>query len=100
MNHEDTGRNDRVGPVLEAGEIAEAVIAAIRSLNSDVLVEDRGSYLRVLGPSPCMVTRAAIEQALGRPFLLPSDLERIMLSFKGTFNMTAERAEWVWKRAS
>jgi hypothetical protein len=41
---------DRVGPVLQSGELGNAIVAAIRDLNSDVLVTDRGAYLRVLVP--------------------------------------------------
>jgi hypothetical protein len=89
-----TGLSDHVGPVLEPGEPAEAVIAAIRELNRDVVVHDRGSYLRVLVPRRCEVTRAAIEAILGRPFRLPGDLEPLMPAFKGRFSVTHERAVW------
>jgi len=83
-----------VGPVLEAGEIARAVIEAIRSSNQGVSIRDRGSYLRVLVPDRCLVTRAAIEAALGRPFGLPGDLECVMPSFKGQFTVTDDFAMW------
>lgn len=89
-----TGAADRVGPVLEAGETARAVVAAVRQLNGDVVVLDRGSYLRVLVPGRCVVTREAIEQALGRPFRLPGDLEMVMPSFKGLLRMGNEEAVW------
>ena len=91
-------RRDHVGPVLEAGEIADAVVAAIRSLNEAVIVEDRGSYLRVLCPERCRVTRSAIEAALGRPFRLPGDLEHLMPSFKGSFAVDGEEASWSVRR--
>jgi hypothetical protein len=39
---------DHVGPVLQVGVLSEAIVAAIRDLNSDVEVIDRGGYLRVL----------------------------------------------------
>jgi MmoB/DmpM family protein len=83
-----------VGPILEAGETAEAVITAIRQINPEVLVQDRGSYLRVMAPRRCEVTREAIEKVLGRPFLLPGDLEGLMPSFMGSFTVTEERAVW------
>ena len=57
---------DWVGPVLQAGPVADAVIAAIRELNADVEVVDRGVYLRVLVPRRCRVTRAALERHRGR----------------------------------
>src|SRR5215471_10354779 len=87
---------DGVGPVLDAGEPAQAIIAAIRKLNSNVTVVDRWSYLRVLVPDRCVVARAAVEEALGRSFLLPGDLELVMPSFQGTLTMTDEEAVWAW----
>jgi toluene monooxygenase system ferredoxin subunit len=86
--------DEPVGPVLEAGENANAVVEAIRRLNRSVAVQDRGSYLRVLVPGRCVVTRAAIESILGRPFRLPGDLELLMPSFKGMFRVSEDEAEW------
>ncbi len=85
---------DRVGPVLQAGAAAEALIAAIRELNHDVTVQDRGSYLRVLVPSRCVVTRVSIERHLGAAFELPGDLEKLMPSFKGRFEVDHDQAQW------
>jgi hypothetical protein len=85
---------DRVGPVLEAGEVATAIVAAIRELDPGVELSDRGAYVRVLAADRCRVTRAAIERALGRPFQLPGDLEAVMPSFKGTFAVSEDEATW------
>lgn len=85
---------DRVGPVLQAGPGAQAVICAIEALNADVELLDRGAYVRVLVPRRCLVTRVAIEARLGRPFRLPRDLEAIMSSFKGRFRVSADEACW------
>ena len=85
---------DGVGPVLEVGEVARAIVAAIRSQQADVQVQDRDAYLRVLVPARCHVTRSAIERELGHAFELPGDLERVMPSFKGTFHVTDEGASW------
>ena len=93
-----TGDRDRVGPVLQAGPAADAVVSAIRSLNEDVVVVDRGAYVRVLVPRRCIVTRAAIEATTREPFRLPGDLERIMPSFKGRFHVTEEQAVWELSR--
>jgi toluene monooxygenase system ferredoxin subunit len=87
-------RERHVGPVLEASESGRAVVAAIRELNEQVEVVDRGAYLRVLVPGRCLVTRRAIEQALGRAFHLPTDLEALMPAFKGFLQMDDERVEW------
>lgn len=87
-------RRDSVGPVLQTGPEADAVIAAISALNPGVELLDRGAYVRVLVPSCCVVTRAAIETQLARPFRLPRDLEAIMSSFKGRFRVNADEASW------
>jgi toluene monooxygenase system ferredoxin subunit len=92
LHHLSRGRH--VGPVLEASESGRAVVAAIRELNDPVEVLDRGAYLRVLVPDRCLVTRQAIEQALGRAFHLPTDLEALMPAFKGFLQMDDERVEW------
>lgn len=84
----------RVGPVLQAGPIALAVVEAIRALNRDVGVEDRGSYVRVSCPERCVVSRAAIEERLHHAFVLPGALEQIMPSFKGFLHITDDAVSW------
>lgn len=85
---------DAVGPVLQAGRAAEAVIAAIREQNPGAEVIDRGAYLRVLVPWRCVVTRECIERHAREAFRFPSDLELVMSSFKGKLSLTAESACW------
>jgi MmoB/DmpM family protein len=90
--------HDTVGPVLIAGELATAVIAAIRECNVGVEIADRGAYLRVLVPSCCVVSRAAIERQLGADFELPGDLEQVMASFKGTLVIAETEVRWEARR--
>src|SRR5919109_5110384 len=85
---------DRVGPVLQSGSIANAIIAAIKDLNEDVLVVDRGAYQRILVPRCCVVTRSAIEKHLGRPFRFPGELETVMSAFKGSLQLNHNDAAW------
>ncbi len=86
--------SDDVGPVLQEGPEAAAIVSAIRRQNVDVRVIDRGSYLRVLCPRRCVVTRVGIEAELGRPFRLPRDLELVVSSFKGRFHVSESEASW------
>lgn len=88
---------DYVGPVLQAGLLTDAIIAAIRDLNEDVLVVDRGAYLRVLAPKKCIVTRTGIESYLGRTMRFPGELETVMPSFKGAIQLTQDEAVWQLK---
>jgi toluene monooxygenase system protein D len=85
---------DRVGPVLQSGAIATAIIAAIKDLNHDVMVVDRGAYVRVLVPRCCVVTRSAIEKHLGRSFRFPGELETVMSAFKGSLELNQNDAAW------
>ena len=84
----------RVGPVLQAGPLADAILAAIRELNAEVQVIDRGSYLRVLVPERCRVTRAQVQRHAAAAFRLPQDLEQVMSSFQGRFFVSPEEARW------
>jgi len=88
----------RVGPVLDASDRGRAVLEAIRRSNPSVQVIDRGAYARVLVPGSCRVTRGAIEGVLGRPFVLPTDLEAVMPAFKGFLRMDHDSIEWGCER--
>ena len=90
---------DHVGPVLQNGVLADAIVSAIRDLNSDVLVMDRGAYLRVLVPRRCVVTRNAIEKHLGRPVRFPGELETVMAAFKGALQLSQDEAVWQFGNA-
>jgi MmoB/DmpM family len=94
MTEEVAGVYDRVGPVLQAGSVANAIIAAIKDLNQDVMVVDRGAYVRVLVPQCCVVTRQAIEKHLGRRFRFPGELETVMSAFKGSLQLNQNDAAW------
>jgi hypothetical protein len=83
-----------VGPVLESGPVAEAILAAIQIANKDVIVVNRGAYLRILSPGRCRVFRADIEAVMGRPFALPGDIEQVMPSFRGILSVSEDVAEW------
>src|SRR5580658_8878489 len=94
MTQEAAGDYHRVGPVLQTGSVANAIVAAIKDLNQDVVVVDRGAYLRVLVPECCVVTRSAIEKHLGRPFRFPGELETVMSAFKGSLQLNQDDAAW------
>ena len=80
-----------VGPVIQTGEVARAVTAAIEEDNSDrsVQVIDRGSYVRVECQGECIINRATVERELGRPFRL-HELEANMPSFAGRIETSTE----------
>lgn len=83
-----------VGPVLEDGPLARALIAAITDENPVAVVQDEGAYLRVMSPRRCVLTRARVEDEFGAPVQFPGDLEVVMPSFAGRMRLTEDEAEW------
>lgn len=99
MTTQSPGTYDSVGPVLQSGPVANAIIAAIQDLNKDVIVVDRGAYVRVLVPQCCVVTRSAIEKHLGRTFRFPGELETVMSAFKGSLRLNQDDAAWCFDQS-
>ena len=83
-----------VGPVLQSTPFAQVIAAAIVEDNDDVIVSDRGGYLRVLAPRVCRLSRATVEAATGSPVRFPGELEVIMSSFAGRMRLTENGAVW------
>ena len=86
-----------VGPVLTGHPRAQAVLEAIRRLNPSVEIHNRGSYMRVLAPRRCLVTRSAIEDILRQPFDFRAELEIMMPSFKGRMRLDDDEAVWTFE---
>ncbi len=87
--------HDLVGPVIRAGNLAEAVIEAVETDNpdSDVLILDRDDYVRIHTSGRCRLTQASLERCLGQPYQLAA-LEIDMPSFKG--RLSTRTSEYVW----
>lgn len=83
-----------VGPVLIMGELCEHIIKAIKQLNHSVTIEEYGSYVRVLVPECCRLTKQAVEAESGMRFTLPESLELIMPSFKGQLSCSEDEVLW------
>ena len=86
---------DMVGPVIRSGPLAEAIIDAVADDNpgSDVIVVDRGDYLRIHTARSCRLTRASLERHLGQAMPLAA-LEIDMPSFTGRLRTRVD--EYVW----
>lgn len=92
---ERTAGRHLVGPVLQAGEIANAVIDAIRIDNPgmDVDIVDRGSYIRVHTVGLCRLTRQSLEEAMGHPIEL-TEIEPVLASFAGRISTGSDEIVW------
>ncbi len=95
------GHVKMVGPVVRGmdGELADALIEAIENDNPDaeVTIDDRAGYIRISVPRRCRVTRASLEDALGRDFEL-SELEPALSAFAGRMRFTDDEIEWYLER--
>jgi toluene monooxygenase system protein D len=90
-----------VGPVIRGMDtnLADAVIDAIEVDNPDaeVLVDDQGGYIRIGTPNVCRLTRASLEEALGRTFQL-HQLEPQLAGFAGRMKLTDDEVVWFLER--
>ena len=82
---------NKVGPVLSAGEIADAAIEAIYEDNpdKDVTVHDHQAYIRVETDTVCFIQRETMEAKLGRPFQM-QELETVLSSFAGQIETSTD----------
>jgi len=90
-----------VGPVVRGldSNLADAVIDAIEADNpdADVVVDDEGGYIRISTPNLCRLTRASLEDALGRTFKL-HQLEPQLAGFAGRMRLTDDEVVWYLER--
>ncbi|WP_286885885.1 MmoB/DmpM family protein [Aneurinibacillus sp. UBA3580] len=98
VNHVE--KTMKVGPVLRANEMAEAIIEAIQLDNSDRNIEiiDRGGYIRVQADDYCIITKKTMEEVLGREFRMPGELEVNLSSFIGRINPGTDAVEFISKK--
>lgn len=90
-----------VGPVIRGmdDELARAVVEAVEIDNpdADVVVEDRGGYIRISVPQRCRLTAASLSDVLGRPFRL-AELEPSLSGFAGRMRGDDDVIVWFLER--
>lgn len=86
-----------VGPVVRAGEVADAVAEAARLDNPsrEVTVVDHTAYVRVQCADECVIRRETMEETLGRPFLM-RELEVNLASFAGQIETTSDHVRFFY----
>ena len=96
-----TTQTKMVGPVVRGMDaaLAEAMITAIEIDNpdADVDVDDQGGYIRITTPGRCVLTRASLEDALGRPMQL-HQIEPQLAGFAGRMLAGDEEVVWYLER--
>ena len=90
-------RNNKVGPVVRAGEVADAVAEAAEIDNPDkeVHVEANGAYSRIYAEGELVLRRTTIEEELGRPFQM-NELEINLASFAGRIETSDDHARFFY----
>lgn len=91
--------NNRVGPVMRAGELAEAVVQAAREDNpgKEIRVDDKRAYLRIDTDDEMILRRETIERHLGRSFKM-NDLEVDLSSFAGRIETDSDQIRFYLKK--
>jgi len=91
--------NNRVGPVMRAGDIAQAVVEAAEIDNPDkaITVDDKVAYLRIAAEDELVIKRETIEECLGRPFRM-QELEINLSSFAGNIEMDTDSVRFFFTK--
>ena len=91
--------NNMVGPVMRAGDLAEAIVEAARIDNpgKEVFVDDKRAYMRIHTEQEMILNRATIEAELGRPFKM-NDLEVDLSSFAGQIETADESIRFYFEK--
>jgi toluene monooxygenase system protein D len=81
--------NNWVGPIFRPGELADAAIEALHSDNpgKEIIVDDRGGYIRISVDGECVLRRETVAEFLGRPCRM-QEVETVLGSFAGQIETT------------
>lgn len=95
----DGYKNNRVGPVLRASDLTEAIVEATREDNpgKDIRVDDRGAYVRVDTDGEMIIRRTTLERCLGRPYAM-SEFEIGLGSFAGRIETTNDHIRFYFNK--
>lgn len=83
--------NNNVGPIVRAGDMAQAVIdtAEVDNPGKEIRVFDKIAYVRIETDGELRLTRETMEEQLGRPFEM-RELEINLASFAGQIESTED----------
>ena len=93
---EDLIKHNLVGPIIQAGQFADAVVDALIKDNPGKKLEviPRTSYVRVYGEAPVKLTKKSLEEALGREVRFPGEVEVNLSSFTGRIKTGSDEIVW------
>lgn len=98
-NTSDGFKNNRVGPIIRAGEVAQAAVdaAEIDNEGREIFVQDRHAYIRLEADNEFVLQRATMEEMLGRPFET-KEIEINLGSFAGKIDINTDRIRFYFDK--
>tara|TARA_R110002074_G_scaffold402194_1_gene604396 strand:- start:4647 stop:4961 length:315 start_codon:yes stop_codon:yes gene_type:complete len=95
----DAYKQNKVGPILNGGDVAQAAIEAAEWDNPDkeITVDDKGAYVRISAEGELVLTRASMEEALGRAFEM-REIEIHLGSMAGQIEVTPEQIRFYFEK--
>lgn len=92
-------KQNKVGPILNGGDVAQAAIDAAEWDNpdKDIIVDDKGAYVRISAEGELILTRASMEEALGRHFEM-REIEIHLGSMAGQIEVTPEQIRFYFEK--
>lgn len=96
---DDLLNNNNVGPIVRAGDVADAIAEAaiIDNPDKEVTVEANGAYSRIQAEEELIINRETLEEELGRDFEM-NELEVNLASFAGRIDVNKDRARFYFKK--
>jgi len=95
----DAFKQNKVGPIFNGGEVAQAAIEAAEWDNPDkkISVDDKGAYVRISTDQELIITKASMEEALGRDFEM-REIEIHLGSMAGQIEVTPEQIRFYFEK--
>jgi toluene monooxygenase system protein D len=92
-------KNNFVGPILRAGDVATAAVEAVHIDNpgKKINVDDRTAYVRIGVERECILKRSTMQELLGRPFEM-RELEVNLSSFAGQIETEADHVRFYFAK--
>jgi toluene monooxygenase system protein D len=98
-NLKDAFKQNKVGPVFNGGDVAQAAIEAAQWDNPDkeITVVDKGAYIRISAEQELIITRESMEEVLGRDFQM-NEIEIHLGSMAGQIEVTPEQIRFYFEK--
>lgn len=95
----DAYKQNKVGPVLNGGDVAQAAIEVAEWDNpgKEITVDDKGAYVRISAEQELILTRQSMEEALGRDFQM-REIEIHLGSMAGQIEVTPEQIRFYFEK--